>query len=283
MCVFMSKPLIDRDFTCHKYVQNNWKKQLTSPCCFEILLTHTVTTEQKQKHMRTKTLLIAAAALAVSAGISMAQTYSQNVVGYANVVIHGNGQYTLLANPFDDGNGNYATNLLNSALPKQSQFITWDPVLTYTTVQKAGTPANWPAGTITQLPPGMGFFVRNGSVGGGAPDLTNTFVGTVVVQVGASVTNSVVVGYTLQGSPIPYSGNLALIGQNGGDTNMNFGGPLTKGSQLITWDPVLTFTTVQKSGTPATWQNTVNVGVGQGFFVFNKNGPATNVVETLNP
>ena len=90
----MSKPLIYSYFACPKYVQNNWKKQLTSPCYFEILSSHTVTTEQKQKHMRTKTLLIAAAALAVGAGISMAQTYSQNVVGYANVVIAGNGAYT---------------------------------------------------------------------------------------------------------------------------------------------------------------------------------------------
>ena len=146
MCVFMSKPLIDRDFTCPKYVQNNWKKQLTSPCYFEILSSHTVTTEQKQKHMRTKTLLIAAAALAVSAGISMAQTYSQNIVGYANVVIAGNGQYSLLANPFDDGNGNLLTNLLNTALPKQSQCSIWDPIAGFNTISKGGTPAAWPAG-----------------------------------------------------------------------------------------------------------------------------------------
>ena len=256
---------------------------MTSPCCFEILLTHTVTTEQKQKHMRTKTLLIAAAALAVSAGISMAQTYSQNIVGYANVVIHGNGQYSLLANPFDDGNGNLLTNLLNTALPKQSQCSIWDPIAGFNTISKGGTPAAWPAGTTTQLPPGMGFFVRNGSPGGGAPDLTNTFVGTVVVQVGASVTNSEQVGYTLQGSPIPYAGNLAIIATGHGDTNMDFGGPLTKQSQILTWDPVAGFVTVSKTGSTPTWGATATVGVGQGFFVFNKNGPATNVVETLNP
>ena len=279
----MSKPLIYSYFASPKYVQNNWKKQLTSPCCFEILLTHTVTTEQKQKHMRTKTLLIAAAALAVSAGISMAQTYSQNIVGYANVVIHGNGQFSLLANPFDDGNGNQMTNLLNTALPKQSQVLTWDPIAGYGTVVKGGTPPNWPAGTTTTLPPGVGFFVRNGTVGGGAPDLTNTFVGTVVVQVSASVTNSEPVGYTLQGSPIPYAGNLAIIATGHGDTNMDFGGPLTKTAQLLTWDPVAGFSSAVKGGNPASWGATVTVGVGQGFVVYNRNGPATNVVETLNP
>jgi hypothetical protein len=277
----MSKPLIDRDFTCPKYVQNNWKKQLTSPCYFEILSSHTVTTEQKQKHMRTKTLLIAAAALAVGAGISMAQTYSQNVVGYANVVIAGNGAYTLLANPFDDGNGNHMTNVMNSSLPNASQVLTWDPIGGYSTYQKGGTAHTW-NGNPT-LPPGAGFFVRNGNVGGGSLPLTNTFVGTVIAQVGASVTNQLPLGYSLQVSPIPYTGNVAILSQSGGDTNMNFGAVLGNASQILTWDPVANYTTLQKGGTAHTWNGTANIAVGQGFFIYNKNGPATNVVETLAP
>lgn len=233
--------------------------------------------------MRTKTLLLSAVALAAGLVSSQAQNvYSANVVGYANVVLHGNGQYSLIENPFDDGNGNYLTNLLNNALPKQSQVLTFDPSAGYTTVQKGGTPANWPAGTTNSLLPGVGFFVRNGNPGGGAPDITNTFVGSIVVLNGNSVTNTLGLGYTLQGSPIPYAGNLAIAGQNGGDTNMDFGGPLTKQSQILTWDPVAGFTTVQKGGTPATWGGTAAVNVGDGFFVFNKNGPITNAVETLN-
>jgi len=233
--------------------------------------------------MRTKTLLLSAVALAAGLVSSQAQNvYSANVVGYANVVLHGNGQYSLVANPFDDGNGNYLTNLLNNALPKQSQVLTFDSSLGYVTVQKGGTPASFPAGTTNQLLPGVGFFVRNGNPGGGAPDLTNTFVGSIIVPNGSSVTNSEGLGYSLLSSPIPYAGNLAITGQNGGDTNMDFGGPLTKQSQILTWDPVVGFITVQKGGTPATWGGTATVNVGDGFFVFNKSGPATNVVETLN-
>jgi hypothetical protein len=234
--------------------------------------------------MKTKTLLIAAAALAAGVMSSQAQVYSQNIVGYVNVVLPGNGQYSLVANPFDDGNGNYATNVLSSALPRQSQVLTWDSVLGYTTVQKVGSPvANWPAGTSVQVPPGVGFFVRNGGVGSGAPTITNTFVGSIVVPPGGSVTNQMPVGYTLQGSVIPYAGNLAVSGQGGGDTNIDYGSPLTRQSQILTWDPVVGFTTVQKVGSPvSTWNGTATVGVGQGFFIYNKNGPATNMIQSAS-
>jgi len=223
---------------------------------------------------------MAGAALALSLATSQAQVYSANIVGYANVVLHGNGQYTCVANPFDHGNGNYATNLLNSALPKQSQYLTWNGA-SFVTIQKLA--AGWPATATDQLPPGGGFFVRNGSPGSGAPDVTNTFVGTVIPNVGLTVTNAEPIGYTLQGSPIPYAGNLAIAGQAGGDPNMDFGSPLTKQSQILTWDPVgQAFVTAQKNAT-LTWISTASVGVGNGFFINNKNGPATNVVETLAP
>jgi hypothetical protein len=236
--------------------------------------------------MRTKTLLVACAALAFSLATSQAQVYSQNIVGYANVVLHGNGHYSLVANPFDAGNGNYVTNLLNSALPKQSQYLIWN-VSSYYTVGKLAT-GGWQAPLAAggdQVPPGVGFFVRNGSPGSGAPDLTNTFVGTVIPNIGLTVTNSEPIGYTLQGSPIPYAGNLAIIGAPGGDANLDYGSPLTKQSQILTWDPVgQSFLTVGKIAT-GNWSGTANaaVDVGAGFFIFNKNGPATNMVQTLNP
>jgi hypothetical protein len=233
--------------------------------------------------MTTKTLLIAAAALAATVISTEAQpVFSQNVVGYAQVVLHGNGQFSLIANPFDDGNGNYLTNLVTSTLPKQSQVLVWNPAVGYTTILKGGTPAAFPAGTTNQLPPGTGFFVRNGSPGGGAPDLTNTFVGSVIVPSAGSATNAEPVGFTLQGSTIPYGGNIADAGQAGGDTNLDYGSPLTKQSQLLTWDPTVGFTTVLKGGSPATWASTVSISVGQGFFVNNKNGPATNMVQNAS-
>ena len=160
--------------------------------------------------MRTKTLLLACATLALGLATSQAQVYSQNVVGYANVVIPGNGAFSLVANPFDDGNGNYATNLLNSALPKKSQYEIWNGA-GFVATQKTGSPPSWPATASDQLPPGVGFFVQNGSPGSLAPDLTNTFVGTVIVNASVSVTNSEPIGFSLQGSPIPYAGNLAIL------------------------------------------------------------------------
>jgi hypothetical protein len=233
--------------------------------------------------MTIKTLLIAAAALAATVISTEAQpVFSQNVVGYAQVVLHGNGQFTLVANPFDDGNGNYTTNLVNSSLPKQSQILTWDPILGYNTAQKVGTPPAWPTTASAQTPPGVGFFVRNGGVGSGAPDLTNTFIGSVVVPSAGSITNAEPVGFTLQGSTIPYAGNIANSGQAGGDTNLDYGSGLTKQSQILTWDPVLGFNTVQKVGATPTWNGTASVGIGQGFFINNKNGPATNMVQNAD-
>jgi hypothetical protein len=227
--------------------------------------------------MKTKTLLIAAAALAAGVMSSHAQVYSQNIVGYVNVVLPGNGQFTLVGNPFDDGNGNQLTNILSSALPKQSQALVWNGS-GYSVYQRGGTPPVWNGNT--SLPPGTGFWVRNGSSGSLAPSITNTFVGSVIVSSGQSVTNVLPVGYSLQASPIPYAGNIAVSGQAGGDTNIDFGTPLGKQSQLLVWDPIAQgYTIAQKGGTPAVWNNTVAVGVGQGFFVNNKNGPATNVVE----
>jgi len=60
--------------------------------------------------MRTKTLLTVAAALAVSAITSMAQTtYSQNVVGYINVIVPANGYY-MVANQLVNGSDVAKTN-----------------------------------------------------------------------------------------------------------------------------------------------------------------------------
>ena len=64
------------------------------------LLSHTLNNNNTQTLQMKKTLLIAAAALA--AGIISTQAssvYSQNIVGYANLVINGGGAYTQVVNP----------------------------------------------------------------------------------------------------------------------------------------------------------------------------------------
>jgi len=232
--------------------------------------------------MRTKTLLLSTLALAAGVIASQAQSnvFSANVVGYATVVYPGNGGFALVANPFDDGNGNIMSNVMDSAnsLPKQSQILTWNGV-GFNQITKGGSPATW--GSTVAVPPGIGFFVRNGSPGGGVPPVTNTFVGSVVVQNGGSATNQLPVGFSLNGTPIPYAGNLAIGTLGNGDTNMDFGTPLTKQSQILTWNGT-GYNQSTKGGSPATWGTTVTIAPTDGFFVNNKNGPASNVVETLN-
>ena len=75
------------------------KKKLTLAGLFGIVTPHT---EQHKQHMRTKTLLLTAALVAVGAASSMAQVYSQNAVGYINVTC-GAGRYTMIAHQLTTG------------------------------------------------------------------------------------------------------------------------------------------------------------------------------------
>jgi hypothetical protein len=218
--------------------------------------------------MRTKTLLIAASALAATVVTSQAQVYSANIVGYANVVLVGG--YNLVANPFDDGNGNQLTNVINaSILPAKSSVTTWNSVGQNFNSAITGGGGVWNGNTTLQ--PGAGFFIKNGTAA--SPTVTNTFVGTVVVPVGGSGTNQLLNNYTLVGSEIPYaSANLFT------DTNVNLvNSGLAGKSSVTTWNAVgQNYNSVATFGTaPAT-----PLAVGQGFFIKSVQGP-TNWVQTL--
>jgi len=218
--------------------------------------------------MRTKILLTAAAAMVAGLVSSNAQVYSANVVGYANVVLAGNGGYTLIANPFDDGNGNQLTNLL-AGLPNKSAVVTWSGSGYNTAIKK--TAGVW--GGNTNLNPGSGFFVLNGIAG--SPPYTNTFVGSVIVPISASSTNSLSSGYSLVGSVIPYAADVTT------DTNIDLGPVLPNKSFLTYWNSAgQTYNTAVKK-TAGSWGGSFPINVGDGFFV-NAFTP-TNWVETLNP
>jgi len=199
---------------------------------------------------------------------SNAQVYSANVVGYANVVLVGAGGQTLIANPFDDGNGNQLTNLL-ATLPNKSTVVTWNGAGYNPTITKTNGVWNGNA----SLPPGTGFFVKNGIAS--SPVLTNTFVGSVIVPIGTSQTNVLLAGYTLAGSPIPFAADATT------DTNINLGASLPNKSTLITWDPVGQGFEPTVTKTNGVWNGSVPIAVGQGFFINAKTG--TNWVQTLNP
>ena len=222
--------------------------------------------------MRTKTLLIAAAALVAGVISSEAQVYSANVVGYVDVVITGapvaTNSYTLISNPLDDGNGNQLTNIVGG-LPAGSSVTTWAGTVFNTPIGK--TAGGW-SGSVS-LPPGVGFFVKNGKASPASPPYTNVFVGNVVCLSGAYVTNVLVLGYNLCGSMVPYAGDLTTD-----TTNLNLQVPAQ--SSLTDWNPTTQTYDTPVGKTAGGWAGSFIINPGEGFFV--KEGKYnTNWVQTL--
>jgi len=227
--------------------------------------------------MRTKTLLLSAAAIAAGVVSSQAQSnvYSANIVGYVTTVFKGGGAYTLVANPLDISS-NTVIGLLDSVLPNKTQVLIWDPVAQgYTTAQKTG-------GTWNQnlnLPVGAGFFVHTPTAQ--VTDITNTFVGNIIVSPNGG-TNQVTLplGYYLAGSAVPFNGSVNDY-LNGATNTINLGGVLPNKSQILIWDNSGPggYVTSQKTG--GTWNQNLTLNPGQGFFVKSQFG-GTNWVETLN-
>jgi hypothetical protein len=209
--------------------------------------------------MRTKTLLIAAAALAATVIGSEAQTvYSANIVGYVNVICPAN-TLVLAANPLDNG-----TNDLNSlvgALPTKSQVQIWNGA-GFTAITKG---ASWTPDVV--IPPGGGFFIKSATL------QTNTFVGNVACLIGASVTNTLTANTLfLVGSTIPYSGTL-------NDTNVALN-ILPAKSQVQEWNGA-GFTAITKG---ATWPSGT-VTVAGGFFckISDYNQLGSNIAAIMRP
>jgi hypothetical protein len=239
--------------------------------------------------MKNKTLLIAAAALVAGIISSEAQVYSANVVGYVNVVVPGNG-FALIANPFDDGNGNHLSNIISQPFPAHSAVTTFGiPTAGVpNTIGRNGAGTAW--STDIQLPPGNGFYIKNGGLVGTpgyvvVPAITNTFVGTVAVLTGASATNDIPAGFSLQGSTIPFAGNIAIVSTSGGDANLNYGGSLVSPSganksKITTFDSIAQSPSTTSKSPTGIWGGTVTVGAAQGFYIFNASTD-TNMVQTL--
>ena len=194
-----------------------------------------------------KTLLIAAAALA--AGIISTQAssvYSQNIVGYANLVINGGGAYTQVVNPFST-----TTNDVEQLITLQGgeTVYIWHDTGYYVYVFQQGAvgggfPSDWTDGGGVTIPGNLG----DGGTGGaftfvpapqmtpgqavfineGAPTFTNTISGNVIT----SNTNSPTPingggAYTQFGSVVPVGGDL--------ETNSVVGLPLNGGETVYIW------------------------------------------------
>lgn len=189
--------------------------------------------------MRTKTLLMTAAALAAGVISSQAQgtVYSQNVVGYVNLSVAA-GQLQMYANQLDTGS-NTLDNVFSGTglVSTKTSILEWNGVgyNQYTYLNCADSPsspgvAGWysltgnEVGGTNYIQPGQGFFLHNQS----ASAITIPTVGQVVQG-----TNfySVPVGLNTYSVPQPLAG-LPLD-----NTNINFPVVSTK-TAYLQWNGV---------------------------------------------
>jgi hypothetical protein len=276
-------------------VQKKVKKNVDASLAFwQITLTHGNNRTTTQHKMRTKTLLLSAAAL-LAAGItsSQAQVYSQNIVGYASIPTPQAGKNYLITIPFAVGVSNGANEIWPvvggvPTLPDFSQILVWNGT-GYTTYQAdSASPLGWddnggnPLTFAPKLPVGQGFFLNPFTA-----HVTNTFAGTVAVNVGTSnqmVLQSGGKNY-LVGCPVPYAGAVT-----NGDSTTKAGGPglsslngLPDFSQLLIWTGSGYTTYQSDSGSPSLWDDNggnpipqpPSISVGQGFFLMPFTGPYT--------
>jgi hypothetical protein len=217
--------------------------------------------------MRTKTLLIAAAAMAVGIISSQAQVYSQNIVGYYNVTVPA-GQYYILGNQLVNGSDALATNndintVFSSGFTSDpngpgvgsqcAQLMIWNGALngyvTYyylnaadaVTYNGAGSTAGWvdsggnPVSGVS-MPQGSAAFVLNPTAG----SMTPTILGSVVQG-----TNTLVPiaanQYSLVSLAQPISTNLDLsgIGISGLSSDPNGPGVGSQCAQMLVWNGAL--------------------------------------------
>jgi hypothetical protein len=238
--------------------------------------------------MRTKTLLMTAAALAAGVISSQAQgtVYSQNVVGYVNLSVPAGG-LQMVANQLDTGS-NTLDNVFSGTglVSSKTSVLVWNGAgyNQYTYLNCADSPsspgvAGWynaaltEVGTSTTLGPGQGVFMRNGS----ASTITVPTVGQVVqgtnlysVAVGLNVYS---IPQPLAGTPLDsanvnfpvVSSKTSYLSWNGAGFNqytyLNCADSPTSPGQPGFWNAALT---VDEDTNPAAWPP-----AGGSFFIRN--------------
>ena len=225
--------------------------------------------------MRTKTLLIAAAAaLAAAVTSSQAQTvYSQNIVGYVNQTFPNPGDYYMICAPLTSTN-TPAQNLLTCAQTFDTVLL-WNSgsgsygVYTYYYPGYGSDGGPWADvnGNPTTSPvigPGEGFFYQTGS---GSIE-TNTYTGTVLLT--NTISFPLAGNYYMVGSAVPVAG----LAQS---TNFNL--PFQTFDTILAWNTTSgTYSTytyyypgygsdggpwADVNGNPTT---SPTINVGEGFF-----------------
>lgn len=264
--------------------------------------------------MRIKTLLIAAAALAVGIGSSQAdQTYSANIVGYYNSTVTNNSKYTVVSVQMNCGGSNGLNEVFASFSTNQSGDIVfiWDPTLQqfksggYLFYWDPSLGAQWydqggNGNLVTNFPviaAGKSCFVLGSGVN---PSDSVTVMGSVSIPNGGSNTipflgNSL---YTLVSSQLPESGGLYNLGLNPPDGTIAFiwsqsaqtfrAGGYAFFSQYGWYDQggngnVITNTGVTFTNAYGVWSD-VPVNVGDGVFILGgaPGTGSTNWTQVLN-
>jgi hypothetical protein len=216
--------------------------------------------------MRTKTLLIAAAALAATVTASQAQTvYSQNVVGYINITVT-NQTLVFAANQLDTGS-NTLDNVFNSGVQSGfTKILEWNGAgyntYTYENSSLSGVGSGWFKGSVhvgltNYVQPGYSFFIDNlGSAPITIPTVGQVTQGTNIYVISPGLT------------PVSLPEPLAGVALN--NTNVNF--PVVSGYvKYLTWNG--------GGYTTYTYENSSLSGVGSGFF----NGPTPIPTSALPP
>jgi hypothetical protein len=203
--------------------------------------------------MRTKTLVLAAAALAAGLATSVAQSnvYSLNIVGYVNVGLTSG--FQMVANQMDfDGTGtnNTVNTVFGTNLPTGSSVVAFSgggflPAALYS---KAGWGGNT-NGVNPALQPGGGVFVFAASA------KTVTFVGNVMT---GTTTNAYGSGFNVIGSEIPQAGKVT--------TDLSLVPPT--GSTVVKFNPATQLYLPAYLYSKAGWgTNEPSVGVAESFWL----------------
>jgi len=229
--------------------------------------------------MRTKTLLIAAAA-ALAAGVvsSQAQVYSQNIVGYVNTVTT-SGTF-LIDVPFVIGVSNGANEIFplsggQPTIPDGSTVLVWTGSGYISYLSDSTSPSLWDdvngnyLAASPILPVGKGFFLEP------AAPTTNTFVGTVAVAVGATNNTAYGTGTYLVSPVVPYGGYITNGTSVGGGIALDSNNGLPDGSTMLIWTGAGYNSYLSDSTSPSLWDDVngnyltapPSVSVGQGFFL----------------
>ncbi len=220
--------------------------------------------------MRTKALLLTAAAVAAGIATVSAQVYSANVVGYVNANVPNN-QFVMIENPLNLAAGNVISNVLSGTYPDGMQVYRFAGGA-FLNPEQYYAGFGWFPGTNV-LNPGEGFFLISPS---GAT--TVTFVGEVLQ---GSQSNVLPAGYSIRGSQVPQSIPLGAAGITDSTNTMAF--PAIDGDTIFRWYTNTYSGSIQYYGGYGWFDNNISGGgstngfspnVGEAFFV--QNGTTTN-------